>query len=226
MANIGKSKQKLSPKSFLDEFSRKKAMSNILNSNITTSQLTDALRNITGQNGILEGLKPVKSSVKIVGKAVTAKTSADDWGTAIKAIYAAKKGDIIVITCDNDGTAVWGELASTTAQKRGIVGTVISGACRDISGIKNLNYPVFSKNIVPNAGTPLFEGKINVPVTCGCTRVNPGDLIMGDECGVVSVPLEITEEVLKEAFNILNNEDRILRKLDEGISFLDILGIK
>lgn len=89
-----------------------------------------------------------------------------------------------------------------------------------------MNYPVFSRNTVPNAGSPLAEGKINIPVICGGTSVNPGDLIMGDECGVVSVPFKITEEVLKEAFTILKNEDRIVRQLDNGTSFLDILGIK
>ncbi len=184
------------------------------------------MRNITGQNGVLKGVKPVKSSFKIMGKANTVKTSENDWGTVIKGIYEAEKGNILVICCDKDDPAVWGELASTTAQKEGLIGTVIYGASRDIRGIKKLNYPVFSMNIVPNAGKPLAEGKINIPVICGQTTVNPGDFIMGDECGVVCVPEEITEEVLEESYNIINNENSIIHQLDGGKSFLDILGIK
>ena len=85
----------------------------------------------------------------------------------------------MVISCDRDHPAVWGEMASTAAKKRGILGTVIYGACRDTVGIKDLDYPVFSRAIVPNAGNPIGEGEVNIPVICGRTTVNPGDLIMG-----------------------------------------------
>lgn len=219
-------KEKLSPESFLNQFSHRNSTYKLLKSKITTSQLSDALRNVTGQNGVLVGIKPVKKSFKIIGKATTVKTSANDWGTVINGIYRAKKGNILVISCDNDDSAVWGEMASTTAKKQGLSGTVIYGASRDVAGIKKLNYPVFSRDIIPNAGKPLAEGAVNIAVNCGSTIVNPGDFIMGDECGVVSVPKEITEEILEEAYKIVDNEDHIVRQLDSGKSFLDILGIK
>lgn len=219
-------KEKLSPESFLDQFSHRTSSYKLLRSRITTSQLSDALKNVTGQTGVLVGLKAIQKNFKIMGKATTVKTSANDWGTVIKGIYSAKKGNILVISCDNDDPAVWGEMASTTAQKQGLRGTVIYGASRDIAGIKKLNYPVFSRDVIPNAGKPLGEGAVNIPVNCGPTTVNPGDFIMGDECGVVSVPMEITEEVLEEAYTILDNEDHIVRQLNRGKSFLDILGIK
>ena len=217
-------KEKLSPESFLDQFSHKSYK--FLRSRITTSQLSDAMGNITGQNGVLVGVKAVKSSFRIMGKATTVKTSGNDWGTVIKGIYESKEGNILVISCDQDEPAVWGELASTTAQKRGLTGTVIYGASRDIVGIKKLDYPVFSRNIIPNAGKPLAKGVVNIPVICGQIIVNPGDFIMGDECGVICVPKEITEEVLEESYKILNNEDHIMRQLDDGKSFLDILEIE
>ncbi len=219
-------KGKLSPESFLKEFACRASITPKPNSRITTSQLSDSLRKITGQTGVLTGLKPLDSRFKISGKATTVKTSANDWGTVIKGIYAAEKGNILVISCDGDEPAVWGELASTTAQKEGIAGTVIYGASRDIKGIKKLEYPVFSRAVIPNAGNPLAEGQVNIPVICGGTIVNPGDFIMGDECGVVSVPFEITEEVIEGACKILDNEDHIVRRLNHGESFLDILEIK
>ena len=227
MNNKGEfAREKLSPANFLKEFSHGSIKQKKLSLEITTSQLSDALRKITGQNGVLVGIKPIKSSFKIFGNATTVKTSANDWGTVINGIYESEKGSILVISCDRDDPAVWGEMASTAALKQGILGTVVYGASRDIGGIKELNYPVFSRSIVPNAGNPIGEGEVNIPVICGRTTIKPGDFIMGDECGVVSVPEEVIDIVLKEAYKILENENHIASQLNKGKSFLDILGDK
>jgi len=183
------------------------------------------MRKVTGRNGVLTGIKPLRSGLNIIGKASTVKTSANDWGTVIEGIYSAEKGNILVISCDGDDPAVWGEMASNAAQKQGLGGTVIYGACRDVLGIEKMDYPVFSRDIIPNAGKPLNEGEINIPVICGRTTVHPGDLIMGDECGVVSVPVELIEEVLDETRIILDAEDKILDQLQGGRTFLEILGM-
>ena len=170
MNNKGEfAREKLSPANFLKEFSHGSIKQKKLSLEITTSQLSDALRKITGQNGVLVGIKPIKSSFKIFGNATTVKTSANDWGTVINGIYESEKGSILVISCDRDDPAVWGEMASTAALKQGILGTVVYGASRDIGGIKELNYPVFSRSIVPNAGNPIGEGEVNIPVICGRT---------------------------------------------------------
>lgn len=219
-------KQKLSPELLLNNFSPKNSISKLSRSKITTSNLSDAMRHVTGENGTLTGVKPVKDNIKVIGRATTVKTMADDWGTVIKGIYVAQPGDVLVISCDNDDPAVWGEMASGTAQKHGIIGTVIYGSARDITGIRKLDYPVFSRDIIPNAGDAKAEGEINVPIKCGNTVVNPGDLIMGDDCGVVAVPSHILDDVIEEAFNIIKGEDEIVRKIACGSSFLDILAIK
>ncbi len=224
MNNKGEvSREKISPANFLKQFTQKSTKQNNLDLEITTSQLSDALRKITGQNGVLVGTKPIKNSFKILGNATTVKTSANDWGKVIEGIYKSEEGKVLVISCDRDDPAVWGEMASTAAKKRGILGTVIYGACRDTMGIKDLDYPVFSRAIVPNAGNPIVEGEVNIPVICGRTTVKPGDLIMGDECGVVSVPADVIDNVLTEAYKILANETNIADQLNNGKSFLDIL---
>lgn len=217
--------KELSAESLLKNFSKELALSKLWNSSVTTSNLSDALRHVAGENGVLTGVKPVKEGLRIMGKATTVETASDDWGTVIQGIYAAKRGDVLVIKCSADDPAVWGEMASSTAQKRGVVGTVIHGSARDISGIKSLNYPVFSRDVIPNAGDAKAEGRLNVPVECGKTTVNPGDFIMGDECGVVCVPQGILEDVFREAFSIVDNEDEIVAKIKKGSSFLEILGI-
>lgn len=217
-------KQKLSPENFLKKFTTRSSDEPI-NPDVTTSQISDALTRQTGNNGVLAEIKPI-DDFKIMGRATTIKTSSNDWGTVIKGIYAADKGNVLVISCDDDNTAVWGELASTAAQNQGIAGTVISGASRDSVGIKNLGYPVFSRNVVPNAGKPLVEGAINLPIICGNTTIKPGDLIIGDECGVVSVPSELIKNVLLEANKIIKNEMELTAQLNQGISFMDLLGFK
>ena len=221
---VKKKRKKISPENFLKQFSQRSSGFKILSSEITTSQLSDAMMKINGETGVLEGLKPI-SDFKVFGKATTVQTSADDWGTVIKGIYAAEKGDVLIISCDDDNIAVWGELASAAAKKQGIAGTVVYGASRDSSGIIDLDYPVFSKIVRPNAGKPLCKGEINKPIICGTTTVKTGDLIVGDECGVVSIPGEISSKVLKEAEDILKNENNIFKQLNKGKTFIDILNI-
>lgn len=218
-------KQKLSPKNLLKQFAPKHSDKIVVNPKITTSQISDALMKLTGEHGVLEGIKPI-DDFKIIGKATTVKTSSNDWGTVIKGIYAAEKGNVLVISCDDDNTAVWGELASTAANIQGIIGTVVSGASRDSAGIKNLGYPVFSRNVVPNAGSPIAEGEVNIPLICGDTTINPGDLIIGDECGVVCVPDEISSKVLLESQIIIDKENELTAKLNQSKSFMDLLRIK
>lgn len=219
-----KSKRMNSPEGILELFSPKFSDSKLARLNLNTSQVSDALNKITGNPGVLPGIKPLMDG-NIIGRAVTASTMADDWGTSIKAIEAAKDGEVLVIQVEGDDKAVWGELASKTAQEKGIVSTVIDGAVRDVGAVKKLKYPVFSKTIVPNAGSSKAEGKVNIPVTCGDITVNPHDLIIGDECGVVVVPDEHLTDVMEETLRIRKNEAQIISKIEKGYSFSDILGL-
>lgn len=220
-----KYKKKLSPESLLEQFSPKFSDSKLARLNLTTSQVSDALNNVTGNPGVISGIKPLFDET-IIGRAVTASTMADDWGTSVKSIDAAKKGEVLVIRVEGDDQAVWGELTSKTAQKKGIVSTVIDGAVRDVGAIKELGYPVFSKTIVPNAGSPKAEGKINVPLTCGNVTVNPQDIIIGDECGVIVIPKERLIEVIDEALSIKRKEEQIISKIEEGYYLSDILELE
>ena len=222
-------KMEISAESLLGQFSSKKMGKDIdfrlKNLDITTSHISDALKNLTGEYGIIPGVKPIKDNLKISGRVVTVKTQQDDWGTSLKAVETAKKGEIVVICCDGDDIGVWGELFSKYAQKKGVQSTVIYGAMRDVEAVQELNYPVFSRSVVPNAGTPRAEGEINISIECGGIEINPGDWIFGDAGGVVVVAGELLEKVIPEATQIKKNEDIIIHQLEEGISLSDILGI-
>lgn len=217
--------EKLSPESFLKKFSKKTDFIKLKRLNITSSQISDALNNLTGNSGVIKGLMPLFDT-RIMGEAVTVDTVSDDWGTSVKAIDAAKKGEILFINVDSDDNAVWGELTSKTAKEKGIVGTVIFGAVRDVGAVKKMRYPVFFKNIVPNAGNPKAEGKINVPVKCSDITVNPSDIIVADECGVVVIPKELLKQVVNKAMDIKKKEKQIIYRIEKGNSLSSILGLK
>lgn len=218
-------KEKLSPESFLKKFSQRSDISKLKHLKITSSQVSDALNNLTGNPGVIKGVMPLFDTT-VIGKAVTVNTASDDWGTCVKAIDKAKKGEILFVHVEGDDKAVWGELTSKTAKENGIIATVIYGAVRDIRAIKEMKYPVFSKKIVPNAGDPKAEGEINVPVKYSDLRVNPYDIIIGDEGGVVVIPKEILSNVINEAINIKEKEKQIIKGIEGGNSLSSILELK
>ena len=135
----------------------------------------------------------------VSGELVTAHTSSNDWGTVLKAIDQSDAGKILFLKSDNDNKAIWGELTSKAAQNKKIKGTIIFGAVRDVSAVKSMDYPVFSRAIVPNAGTPLNEGEVNIPIKIGDFTVEPGDFVLADDGGVVVVPRDKLQETLKES---------------------------
>lgn len=222
-------KIEVSPDFLLEHFSTRKIAEKIdydmESLEITTSQISDALKNLTGEYGVVPETKPIKKNLSIKGRVVTVKTKQDDWGTPLKAIETAKEGEIIFVSCDGDNIAVWGELFSKYAQKKGIGGTVLYGAMRDVEAVCNLDYPVFSRAVVPHAGQPKAMGETNINLECGGVEVKPGDWIFGDDCGVVVVAEELIDDVIHEAIQIKKNEDKILHQLEEGTSLSDILGI-
>ncbi|MDO8870633.1 MAG: RraA family protein [Methanobacteriaceae archaeon] len=189
---------------------------------ISTPQISDALQKINGSNGVIPYVKSVNCK-KTFGRVLTVQTNEIDWGTSVKAIDEAKCGEILFINVEGYKTAIWGELTSKAAQKKGISGTIINGACRDFDAIKNMNYPVFSKAIVPNAGKPLLNGKINIDLCFDGIEVNSGDYILGDECGVVVIPQKIFDDVIKSLWEIKNSEKRIIALINDGKSLLEIL---
>lgn len=208
-----------------DSFFKKNDINKLKRLKVTSSQISDALNNLTGNSGVINGVKPLFDT-KIVGMVITAKTRADDWGTSVKAIDVAGKNEVIFILVDDDRSAVWGELTSMTAKEKGIAGTVIYGAVRDVGAVRKMEYPVFYKNIVPNAGSSSAQGQINVSIKCGDISIDPQDVVVADDCGVVVIPKELLSSVINEANNIKKKEKQIVSKIEMGNSLSSILKLK
>ena len=215
-------KMEISPEGLLKRFSHHQNF-NYYKDKLSTPQLSDSLKKLLDYNPIIPCVKPLNDDYKILGKIITVQTSSEDWGTVLEAIDLAEKGDIIFISADNDDSAVWGELTSKSAHNKGIAGTVIYGAVRDAAAIKKINYPVFSRAVVPNAGTPLAQGDVNIPLKCGEITINPQDVVLGDDCGVVVVPGELFYQAINQALLIREEEEKIIKKMDKGYSLSNII---
>ena len=180
---------------------------------VSAPNITDAMH----RKGAMSGILSVCGNVKMVGKAVTVQTFGGDWAKPVEAIDVAQKNEVIVI--NNDGAthiAPWGELATLSCVKKGISGVVIDGAVRDVDDIRAMNFPVFAKAIVPNAGEPKGFGEINAEIQCGGQYVRAGDWIVGDESGVVVIPSVRAYEIARRALEVRKNEERIREEIRRG----------
>ncbi len=178
---------------------------------VSTPNISDAMHRAKP----IPDVYPLVRGKKVIGKAVTVSTMDGDWAKSVEAIDVAGKGDVIVIKCSGDSSAVWGELATRSCINKGIEGVVIYGAVRDVDDIRDLEYPVFAKKEVPNAGEPKGFGEIGVKIDCGGVEVNPGDWIVADDNGVMVIPAKRAYEVAKRALEVKKHEERIRGEIEE-----------
>ena len=200
-------------------------------SKFSTTNISDALDALGLASGIT-GILPAFDCPKLFGPIATIKMTAagqtpSKSHVGIKAIVSAAKGDIIVI--DNGGrkdVSCWGEILSYAAKSQGVSGVVIDGAFRDIDDIKLLGFPVYARGVVPvTARKRIMEIETNTIIQCGGVQVRPGDSIMADGNGVVIIPLEKFNEVLKKAEELFNKEQAMIREIKEG-SPIDVVDKK
>lgn len=207
-------------KSNIEEYNELK----IILETASACQISDALNAITGESGVIKGLKSINNQ-KAYGRIVTSKASSKDWGTSLRAIDTAVKGDFLFLYTTGEPAAVWGELASTCAKEKGIVGTVIYGATRDIDVLLHLDYPVYALETLPNAGKPSGIGEINIDIKIGNYLISPGDFLYADESGVVIIQESIFSKVILETLKIKINESKIIKQLKAGKSLSEIVGL-
>ena len=189
---------------------------------LDTPSISDAMDKLRIEGGCL-GIHPVVPDTYVCGQAFTihyAPCTEEVKGTVGDFIDDILPGEVAVI--DNSGRldcTVWGDIMSYYATKHGIAGTVVDGVCRDINVIRKLRYPIYSKSTYMVTGKDrVYVDHINEPVNISGVQVRPGDLICGDNTGVVVVPFDRAEEVLKVALEIEAVEQQIMAKIDEGMT--------
>lgn len=188
---------------------------------LDTATLSDALDKL-GIPGQCLGIKPRDPSFRLAGRAYTLLYGPIDSvspGTVGDYIDDIPPGTVLVL--DNGGredATVWGDILTLVAHRKGVAGTVIDGACRDIDVCLKLQYPIFSRSYSMRTGKDRVQvDATNVPVNIGNARVSPGDLLRGDADGVIAIPRAREEEVLEVAASIDTAEQRIRAAVLEGM---------
>ena len=135
---------------------------------------------------------------------------------------AVPTGHVAVYQCHHDRSAHFGELSATSLASRGVAGCVIDGGCRDVRLIEAEGFPVFTRFVTPEDSTWRWEvTATQEPITIGTVRIEPGDWVVGDEDGVVVVPLDIAAGVLAAAEAKVGTESAIRVAVRDGMSPLD-----
>jgi len=196
---------------------------------LDTCAVSDGMDRL-GLKGATFGVRPMWPCPKIVGRAVTMKIKPvglekpkQHLGTA--AIVAAQPGDVIVV--DNGGrpdSSCWGGLLSLAAKAKEISGIVIDGACRDIDESREIGFPVYARAVIPmTARNRVMQESFNQEIQFAGVQVRPGDLIIADGSGVVVIPRDKEEEVVKEAEAVAATEARMADGIRQGMSVLEVL---
>ncbi|MEK5443416.1 RraA family protein [Fredinandcohnia sp. FSL W7-1320] len=157
------------------------------------------------------------NSAPLIGCAFTVKTRPGDNLLLHKAIDLASPGDVIVVDGQGDITnALIGELMITWAQKRGIAGFIINGANRDVGVIKQMTIPVYAVGVTPAGPYKDGPGEISIPISCDGVTVHPGDILVGDDDGIVVINPNDAPEILEKTRKTVAKEAEIMVAIKKG----------
>ncbi len=180
---------------------------------IPTSLISDNLRRLEG----VLGLQRYNPSRKLVGSAVTVKLRAGDNLLTYKALSMMQPGHVLVVDAGGvTSNAIVGELLMLYAQQRGCAGFVIDGAFRDSAAFAEADFPCFARAVTHRGPYKTGPGTINVPVSIGGQVISPGDVIVGDEDGLVSFSVADADIVLAAAERSRRNEQAIRDEIANG----------
>ncbi|UCH46857.1 MAG: RraA family protein [Betaproteobacteria bacterium] len=167
-------------------------------------------------------LRPVNPGRKIVGPAFTLVCPGDHL-TVLRALVDAQPGDVLVIDTRAGHRAVAGELFATEALNRELGGLVVDGAVRDTATLRELPMSIYARFVTPMSGSTSTACETQVPIQCGGVAVSPGDVIFGDDDGLVVASVEELERILPLAEEIQGKERAALERMRDGDSLPTLL---
>lgn len=179
-----------------------------------------AVANISDNMNRLHGtcaLHPFHKSRRLIGTAVTVKTRPGDNHAIVAAFENLRAGDVLVVDGGGDlNQALVGRLLMSKARCAGVAGFVIDGAIRDVSAFEEADFPCFARGVTHRGPFKLGPGELNIPVAIDGMIVNPGDLIIGDEDGLIAFNRSVAEELLPRVRQLQQRELQILREIESG----------
>ncbi len=194
----------------------------------TPDELVEAFRgkaapNVADAMGRFHFMDPEmvsRTGMPLCGVAVTVSARPGDNLMVHKALEVSRPGEVVVVSTNGNTTsAVFGELMGHTAVGAKLGGIVVDGAIRDVEGLKALGFPAFSRTVTPGGCDKDGPGEINVPIACGNTVVMPGDIVLGDEDGLVVVPRQDAAEVLERVRALEEREKKRIAAIEGGELF-------
>jgi regulator of RNase E activity RraA len=157
----------------------------------------------------------------MAGPALTV-VAPDDHLPMFSALEAASAGDVLVVVNAGGRRAVCGELFATEAKRRGLAGIVIDGLCRDVAGLRRLGLPFFARGTVPASGSTVSRSPLRQRLRCGGVDVATGDIVFGDDDGLVIAAPDRIAAALEGAEAIARAESAMLAGMAEGRPLHDL----
>lgn len=179
----------------------------------STSIISDNLARLPGA----VGLRPFHNGGPLVGVALTVRTRPGDNLAIHMALELVGPGDVIVVDGGGDESrALVGEIMLNIARYRGAAGYVIDGAVRDAGALAQSDFPIFARTAIHRGPYKSGPGEINVPVSIGGSVIAPGDIVVGDDDGIVAFPQSIAPSLIEAVRAQVQREADILHSIREG----------